>query len=467
MIEDTHRIATATRADIREDVITHTVAPLFRLRGLLKRLRIAPFEFPQEHLPAKPEQAPKHCIRVGSLFPELSMNVDFLYGILNLSFSSYVIAAVVMVQFTFMAVTLYLHRDAAHRSVDLHPILRHIFRFWLWMSSGIATKEWVAVHRKHHAVCETPEDPHSPVIYGLRKVLLEGAELYRAAARDPELLQAYGRGTPDDWLEQNLYTRHRSLGIVLMVLTDLLLFGVPDIIIVAVQMSANPLFAAGIINGLGHHTGYRNFECPDAARNILPWGLVIGGEELHNNHHAFPASAKFSIRRWELDIGWLYIRVFKALGLARVIRVAPKPQRVAPRKFIDLEAVRAVIVNRMHVSREYAQCVIRPVFDEHVRKTRGTLDRGARKLLVRDPSLLSDASRASLHCILDGHEELRTVYEFRERLRALWSSAQLSNERLLHQYTEWLAQAEATGIPPLQRFAQSLRGYALAECPAP
>jgi stearoyl-CoA desaturase (Delta-9 desaturase) len=389
------------------------------------------------------------------------VNVNFLYGVLDLGLWGNAVAAFLMVQFTFMAVTLYLHRDATHRSLDLHPALRHVFRFWLWMSSGIVTKEWVAVHRKHHAACETSEDPHSPVVYGVGKVLLQGAELYRAAATDPQLQKKYGRGTPDDWLERNLYVRHRGLGVTLMVLTDLVLFGVPGIIIVAVQMSANPLFAAGIINGLGHHTGYRNFETPDAARNIVPWGLLIGGEELHNNHHAFPSSAKFSIRRWELDIGWLYIRLLQALGMARVIRVAPQPVKGAPRNHIDLEVLRAIIVARMHVMREYACGVIAPVFREQVQGRRCTLSRSARTLLVRDPMVLSERASADLQAILAAYHELRTVYEFRERLRELWSDANLSNERLLEHFGEWVAQAEMSGIRALQEFAQSLRGYAL------
>lgn len=393
------------------------------------------------------------------------MDIGFLYGILNLGFWGYVIAAIALVQFTFMAVTVYLHRDATHRSVDLHPAVRHVCRFWLWMSSGILTRQWVAVHRKHHAACETSEDPHSPVVLGLQKVLLEGAELYRAAASDPQLVEKYGRGAPDDWMERNVYMRHRSLGIVLMVAVDLLLFGVPGIIIVAVQMSANPLFAAGVINGLGHYAGYRNFESPDAARNIVPWGVLIAGEELHNNHHAFPSSAKFSIRRWEIDVGWLYIRVFQALGLAKVIRIAPQPAKVPPRKHVDLEALTAVIINRMHVSRDYARRVIVPVFREQSRQTRA-LSRRSRKLLVRHPGLLNEEARAKLQGILAASQELKAVYEFRERLRLLWSSENLSNERLLEHFKECLTLADLSGIPSLQEFAQILRGYALQPAPS-
>jgi stearoyl-CoA desaturase (delta-9 desaturase) len=389
------------------------------------------------------------------------VNLDFLYGILNLSFWGYVAAAVVMVQITFMGVTLYLHRDATHRSLDLHPVLRHMFRLWLWMSSGIVTKEWVAVHRKHHARCETEDDPHSPVIFGLKKVLLEGAELYQVQARNPETQEKYGRGTPDDWMERNVYMRYRNYGIVLMVLIDLLLFGVPGIIIIAVQMLANPLMAAGVINGLGHHTGYRNFECPDAARNVLPWGFIVAGEELHNNHHAFPSSAKFSIHRWEFDIGWLYIRVFQAFGLARVIRVAPEPARVAPRSHVDLETVRAVIVNRMHVLREYSRNVTIPVFREELREAGGKLSNRVKKLLVREPVLLDNVARSKLKEVLATNHVLNTVHDFRERLRVLWSGANMSNESLLQHLKDWIVQAEASGIKGLQDFAASLRGYAM------
>lgn len=389
------------------------------------------------------------------------MNLNFLYGILNLSFWGYVAVTFLMIQVTFMGVTLYLHRDATHRSLDLHPALRHFFRFWLWTTSGIVTKEWVAVHRKHHARCETEDDPHSPVVFGLKKVLLEGAELYQVAARDPEVTEKFGRGTPDDWMERNVYLRHRNMGIVLLVVVDLLLFGVPGIIIIAAQMLANPLLAAGVVNGVGHYYGYRNFECPDAARNVVPWGLLLAGEELHNNHHAFPSSAKFSVQRWEFDIGWLYIRVFQALGLARVIRVAPSPVKVEPRVHIDLENVRAVIVNRMHVLRDYTRNVTLPVFREELRLAGDKLSRRVRKLLVREPALLDPQAQSRLKEVLASNQTLKTVHEFRERLAVMWSGANMSNEKLVQHLKECIAQAEASGIKVLQEFANTLRSYAM------
>jgi stearoyl-CoA desaturase (delta-9 desaturase) len=387
------------------------------------------------------------------------ITIDALYGILNLNFWGYVLVTVVMVHITLLAVTLYLHRDATHRSVNLHPAIRHFFRLWLWLTTGMVTKEWVAVHRKHHARCETTDDPHSPVVHGLKKLMLEGVELYRSATQDQEMVIKYGRGTPDDWMERNVYSRH-SKGIVVLVIAELLLFGIPGIIIIGVQMLSIPILAAGVINGVGHHTGYRNFECPDASRNIVPWGILIAGEELHNNHHAFPSSAKFSIRSWEFDIGWMYLRLMQAVGLAKVIRTAPLPVRgLPPRKQIDLEMARTVIVNRMHVLRDYARNVTAAVYSEHVSEEGVEPCRQTRKLLNREPLLLDDRAQSKLQGILASCQRLKTVHEYREQLRLLWCS-NMSNESLLAHLKDWVARAEASGIRVLQEFAASLRGYA-------
>ncbi|MDA0994965.1 MAG: fatty acid desaturase [Proteobacteria bacterium] len=390
--------------------------------------------------------------------------MDFLYGLLNLSFWGYVLATFIMVQITMMAVTLYLHRDQAHRAIDLHPALRHFFRFWIWCSSGMLTREWVSIHRKHHAYCETADDPHSPQIYGLKKVLLEGAELYRAETNNAETLEKFGRGTPDDWLERNFYLRFAFGGIFLMLFANLLLFGVPGITIFAIQMISMPVFAAGIINGVGHHSGYRNFECDDAATNIVPWGILIGGEELHNNHHAFPTSAKFSIRRWEFDIGWLYIKLFSFFGMARVNRVAPRPvMGSCTEKPLDIENLTAIIVNRMHVLRDYTKQVTLPVFNtERARANGNAAFRRARKLLVRRPTLLDERAMTRLGDLLADNVALRTVHEYREKLLAIWTSANLSNEKLLDQLKDWIHDAEASGIKALEDFAERLRTYQLA-----
>ena len=389
--------------------------------------------------------------------------MEYLYGLLNLSFWGYVAVTLVMVQITMMAVTLYLHRDQAHRAINLHPALRHFFRFWIWCTSGMLTREWVAVHRKHHAFCETVDDPHSPQIFGLKKVLLEGAELYRIEKDKPETLEKYGRGTPDDWLERNVYQRYPWGGIVLTVVVDLLLFGVPGITIIAIQMVSMPLFAAGVINGLGHHSGYRNFECDDAATNLLPWGFLVGGEELHNNHHAFPTSAKFSVRRWEFDIGWLYICLFRAFKLARVNKVAPRPVlKPSPRQHVDIDNLRAIIVNRMHVLRDYTKQVTLPVLRyERAAAAGNSALRRAKKLLVRQPKLLDERARRRLGELLSDNAALQTVHEFREKLKVLWSGANVSNERLLQQLKDWCSEAEASGITVLEDFATRLRSYQL------
>ncbi len=395
----------------------------------------------------------------------MELLLNYAYGLLGLSFWGYVLAGFVMVQITMMAVTLYLHRDQAHRSLDLHPALRHFFRFWIWMTSGMLTREWVAVHRKHHAFCETEGDPHSPKIFGLKKVLLEGAELYREETDNEETITKYGRGCPDDWMERNVYTRFPYGGIILLIVLDLLLFGVPGIILIATSLVSMPLFAAGVINGVGHHSGYRNFECDDAATNIVPWGLLLGGEELHNNHHAFPTSAKFSVRAWEFDIGWMYITVFRSLGLAKVKKVAPKPVVAEPAENVDIETLRAVIVNRMHVLRDYTRQVTLPEF----RRQKGDdpLWRRAKRLLVRQPALLDEAAQDRLQSLLERNPRLATVYQFRERLRELWSGAtNVSNDKLVAQLRQWCNEAEASGIKALQDFARTLRGYAIAPQPA-
>ncbi len=390
--------------------------------------------------------------------------MDFLYGVLGFSFWDYVITSIVMIQVSVACITLYLHRDQAHRALDLHPVIRHFCRFWLWITTGTTTKEWVSIHRKHHARCETPDDPHSPQIEGLKKVLLEGAELYRAEAKNLETLEKYGRGCPDDWPERHFYSRP-NVGITIFVIGCLVLFGVPGIIMIAAQMISQPLLAAGIVNGVGHYYGYRNFESDDASRNVVPWGLVLGGEELHNNHHAFPSSAKFSIRPWEFDIGWLWIRVLSVVGLAEVRRVAPTPSVEPGRTVIDLETARAIIINRMHVLRAYTKNVSLPELRRELQnlKEKGkTLPRRARRLVTRQPSHLDAPARQRLSELLDKSQRLKTVQEFRDRLQSIWTGATVSNDRVIAQLRDWCQQAEASGIKALQEFATSLRGYTTA-----
>ncbi len=382
-----------------------------------------------------------------------------LYGLIELPWWGYALVTFGLIQVMFLGITLYLHRDQSHGGLELHPILRHFFRFWLWFCSGTVTKEWVAVHRRHHAYADQDGDPHSPVVFGIRKVLLEGYELYVAAASNPEIVENYGRGTPDDWIERNLYTRHAKLGIVLFALLQVLLFGVPAILMVALQLVAQPFFAAGVINGLGHYFGYRSFEMPAAATNITPWALLVAGEELHNNHHAFPWSARFAVQRWEVDVGWIWICVFRALGLANVKKVAPRPHFARQQHTVDADTVNAVFTNRMHVLRDYARRVVRPVCRELARREpRGAVPASAPKLLIRHPALLAEEAHRVLRDLLDRYEVLRSVFEFRERLQQLWNDA--NQARAVQQLREWCAQAEASGIRSLGDFAASLRAYA-------
>ena len=380
------------------------------------------------------------------------------YGLVELPFWGYCLVTFLTIQVMFLGVTLYLHRDHSHGGLILHPALRHVFRFWLWFSSGVVTREWVAVHRCHHAHADEPGDPHSPVLFGLRRVLLEGAELYRDAARDPHLLRSYGRGTPDDWLERHLYTPYAYAGIVFFVGAHLILFGIPGIIMIAVHLAAMPFCAAGVISGLGHALGYRSFEMPSRATNLVPWALLLGGEELHNNHHAFPRSARFAVQPWEIDIGWLWIRLFRALGLARVRWDAPRPHLERRRREVDAETVSALFTNRMHVLRDYGRRVVLPVCRElAAREGQGALPPSAPTLLIRHPAVLADEARRKLRELLEKHEVLRRVVEYRESLQQLWND---SPARALTPLRDWCQAAEESGIGALREFAQGLPAYA-------
>lgn len=391
--------------------------------------------------------------------------LDFLAsGVLDLPWWGYIIFGLVVTQITIAAVTLYLHRCQAHRGVDLHPVLSHFFRFWIWLTTSMRTVEWVAVHRKHHAHCEKDGDPHSPHVDGFNKVMWEGAELYRTAVKDTQTLEKHGHGAPQDWIENNLYTPYLSYGIVLMAVIDLLLLGLPGITVWAIQMAWIPFFAAGVINGLGHWWGYRNFETADGSTNLTPWAVIIGGEELHNNHHAYPSSAKFSIRRWEFDLGWMYLRTLAWFKLAKVKRIAPKPMIDPAKAAIDLDTVKAVIATRMHVFENYAKMVVMPVLKDEMHKADAAAQdflKRARKILVREESRMDEQSKRRLGDLLASNNVLNTVYEYRCRLQELWDGRALSHEKLIAALQEWCAQAEATGIKALQEFAARIRSYSL------
>ena len=390
----------------------------------------------------------------------------FFYSVWDLPWWGYAIVAAVLTHITIVAVTVYLHRHQAHRALDLHPALSHFFRFWLWITTGMVTREWAAVHRKHHAKCDTPEDPHSPQVYGIKRVLWGGVFLYVKAARDPQTLERYGAGTPEDWLERNLYSRFQILGITLMGVIDVVLFGiVPGGLILLAQIVWIPFWAAGVINGIGHYWGYRNWPTPDWSTNIVPWGIVIGGEELHNNHHAYPTSARLSNKWYEIDIGWLYIRIFQALRLARVKHIAPRPHFALPKPSADVQTLQAVIANRYDVLARYAKS-LKAIYMKELRRLRQTAPREALLLqeiersLSSDERILREAERAKLEETLPRSRTLQMMVSMRRDLAVLWERSAATREQLVRQLQDWCRRAEASGIRPLAEFSLRLRSYA-------
>ncbi|CAN5217503.1 fatty acid desaturase [soil metagenome] len=386
-----------------------------------------------------------------------------LAGISQASYWQMALVFAVAAQLTMMSTTLYLHRSATHRGVDLHPVVSHFLRFWNWFTTAMVTKEWVAIHRKHHARCETAEDPHSPRFAGINKVLWQGVELYQEAAKDPELLEKYGKGTPDDWVERHLYAGRRNLGISILFVVNVTLFGLPGLAMWALQMALMPFSAAGVINGLGHWWGYRNFDTADTATNLTPWGLLIGGEELHNNHHAFPSSAKFALRKFEFDIGWAVLWTLQKLHLAKVLRVAPaldvRPNIAVP----DTETLKAMMTHRWHVATDYFSTVLKPQLKSQVKSEARALrlPRGLRRALRSDGRWLDDARRERMQGYIAARPQLVQLMEFRRRLLAIYEIRSAEAEARMDALKAWCREAEASGIEALQEFSLRLKGYAL------
>ena len=392
--------------------------------------------------------------------------VDWLaHGLLHATWWQVVLAALAMTHVTIACVTIFLHRALAHRALELHPVASHFFRLWLWLTTGMVTKEWVAIHRKHHAKCETEEDPHSPVTRGIRTVFWKGAELYRAEARNPETLAKYGHNTPDDWIERHLYTPFSWQGVALMMIVNLALFGAAGLAVWAVQMLWIPVTAAGIINGIGHYWGYRNFEATDASTNISPWGIVIGGEELHNNHHTYPTSAKFSVKPYEFDIGWLYIRSLEILGLATVRKTPPQLRLGAIKPVADGKTLEALIANRYEVMAQYAQTLRQAVRSEldrlQVQGGRGSAGfaqmLAARRWLHRDADKIPHTVKPELEQAVGQSPVLAKLVAMREELRQLWTRTNVSADQLVADLQAWCRRAEDSGIASLQDFSRNLR----------
>jgi stearoyl-CoA desaturase (delta-9 desaturase) len=380
-----------------------------------------------------------------------------LVGLSQASYWQMALYFLIAGQITMMSTTLYLHRSATHRGVDLHPLVSHFLRFWNWLTTAMVTKEWVAVHRKHHARCETAEDPHSPRFAGINTVLWRGVELYQQAALDKDMLEKYGKGTPEDWIERNVYSRFSTAGIISLFVIELALFGLPGIAIWALQMILMPFWAAGVINGLGHWWGYRNFDTSDTATNLTPWGLLIGGEELHNNHHAFPSSAKFALRRFEVDIGWAVLWTLQKLRLAKVLRVAPqldvRPNIAVP----DAETLRAVMVHRWQVATDYFSTVLKPQFKQEARG----LPRRLRNAFRSEGRWLDAAHRERLHAFVAARPHLATLMDYRQRLLAIYEIKSAEAEAKMDALRAWCHEAEASGIHALQEFSMRLKGYSL------
>ena len=399
----------------------------------------------------------------GSLMSPLFLHwlVDGLSGFSWLGIVGYFL---LVTQLTIFSVTLYLHRSQAHRAVDFHPALAHFFRFWSWLTTAMITREWAAIHRKHHAKCETEEDPHSPQIVGINTVMWRGVELYRNARADRPSIEKYGKGCPDDWIERHLYTPHATLGPVLMLFVSLALFGVLGVAIWAIQMLWIPFWAAGIVNGVGHWWGYRNFETTDTATNLTPWGFWIGGEELHNNHHAFPSSAKFALRKFEFDIGWAAIKGFEAIGLAKVLRVAPsldvRPNIPMP----DGETLRALLTHRFQAMTDYWKHVMRPALRAEREAASGQpeLPRKLRKGLADGGRWLDASARERLHAFIARRPQIATLVEYRARLAAVLEERSTDAAASLQRLQAWCAEAEASGIRALAEFSARMKGYAIA-----
>ncbi len=371
-----------------------------------------------------------------------------------------VIFTLVMTHITIVAVTIFLHRSQAHRGLDLHPAVMHFFRFWLWMTTGMVTKEWVAIHRKHHAKCEKEGDPHSPMLFGVWKVLFRGADLYRVEAANQETIARFGHGTPSDWIENNVYAKHSLMGVLIMLAIDIALFGAIGLTVWAVQMAWIPFWAAGVVNGVGHYWGYRNFNSPDTSTNVFPWGFIIGGEELHNNHHAHGTSAKFSTKWFEIDVGWGYITVLRMLGLAKIKKIAPKLKLDPGTRAIDLRTLQGVITHRYEVMARYAD-VVRQAAREELSKLQSRSDRiRLRRSLIRNEEVLQPDQIAEVDSAIAQHPMLSTLVQMRRELGRLWESSSASSEQLLAELQAWCQRAQKSGITGLEQFAMRLRRYA-------
>lgn len=376
----------------------------------------------------------------------------FIHGLVPLSFIGYAIYTLVVTHITIVAITLYLHRGVCHSAIEIHPILSHFFRFWLWLTTSMRTADWVAIHRKHHAKVETDDDPHSPAVYGINKVIFQGADLYHKEKNNKETIEKYSQNCPQDWIENHVYTGRNNLGILLLFILNIVLFGTVGIIIWSIQMMWTPIFAAGGINGAGHYWGYRNYNTNDDSTNMSPIGIIIGGEELHNNHHAYPTAAKFSLRPWEFDIGWMYIKIFGSIGLCKVKRIAPKPV-IQKNENTDSKIItQSLLQSKLAVITDFTQKVLKPVY----RKEKFKL---SFKLLADHPQRLNENQEIKVKALLDSNSTLHTIYTLKNRLHEILHSRQTKHEQFIETLNNWSNEAKSHGIDALDDFIVRLRSY--------
>ncbi len=373
-------------------------------------------------------------------------------GIVPLNTLGYIIYTIVVTHITIMAITLYLHRGVCHSAIQIHPILSHFFRFWLWLTTSMRTADWVAIHRKHHAKVETPDDPHSPAVYGIAKVILQGADLYHKEKNNKETIEKYSQNCPNDWIEDKLYTGRNNLGILILFVLNILLFGTVGIIIWSIQMMWTPIFAAGGINGAGHYWGYRNYNTNDDSTNMLPVGIIIGGEELHNNHHAYPTAAKFSLRPWEFDIGWMYIKIFGFLGLCNVKRLAPKPVIQKIENTDSKIITQSLLQSKLVVITDFTHKVLKPLYKKE--KFRLSF-----KLLADHPHRLNPNQENEVNTFLANNKKLNTVYALKNKLHEILHTRQIQHENFIEILNNWCEEAKSHGIETLDDFLILLRSY--------
>ena len=375
-----------------------------------------------------------------------------IHGLIPLNFIEYAIYTLVVTHITIVAITLYLHRGVCHSAIDIHPILSHFFRFWLWLTTSMRTADWVAIHRKHHAKVETSDDPHSPAVYGISKVILQGADLYHKEKNNKETIEKYSQNCPQDWMEEHVYTGRNNLGILLLFILNIILFGTVGIIIWSIQMMWTPIFAAGGINGAGHYWGYRNYNTNDDSTNMSPIGIIIGGEELHNNHHAYPTAAKFSLRPWEFDIGWMYIKIFGAIGLCKVKRIAPMPI-IQKNENTDSKLIaQSLLQSKLAVITDYTQKVLKPAYQKEQFKL-------SFKLLADHPQRLNEHQENKINALLENNSTLHTIYILKNRLHEILHSRQTKHEQFIETLNIWSNEAKGHGIAALDDFLVRLRSY--------